>query len=118
MYSLEFVIKGLPSTSNTHRHWRIAGGDRKKWKEAVVAICSTRSKPRVPLKKACLFCVRFSSSEPDYDNLVISFKAAIDGLKVAGIIEDDKSSVIVERKYSWIKAAPKDGAIMIRVEER
>lgn len=117
MYQLEIKLQGLPPLSNTHVHWRKAGKQRKLWRSAVELICKSRAKPEEPLKKACLFLERHSSAEPDYDNLVISFKSIIDGLKDAGIILDDKSSVIVHRNYTWHKTSIRDGHVIVRVEQ-
>jgi len=41
--------------------------------------------PTRPLTEARIELVRHSSVEPDYDNLVGSFKAIIDGLRDAGV---------------------------------
>jgi hypothetical protein len=48
--------------------------------------------------------------------LVSSFKPIIDGLKKAGVIEDDKPSVIGQPEYSLVKSARNDGYVKIIVE--
>lgn len=75
-------------------------------------------RPAKPLERCALIITRHSSSEPDFDNAVASAKPLVDGLKDAGVIVDDKSSCIVERKYLWEKAPPKKGFVTVRVEER
>lgn len=115
-YVLDFELAGLPSTANSHRsHW-VAGANRKKWRKAV-ELRTFMQRPPSPLSSCRITCTRFSSSEPDYDNLVQSFKPVIDGLKDGGIIQDDKSSVVKERKYLWEKAKAKAGRIKVLVEE-
>ncbi len=74
-------------------------------------------KPPRPLSLCAIYCTRFSSMECDYDNLTISFKSVIDGLKDAGVIVDDKSSCVKERKYFWEKAKRGQGRINVVVLE-
>jgi hypothetical protein len=113
---MEIRLNGLPKTPNgSHGHWRSAAGERKKWRTAVYMTAFFKRPPE-PLKKAILTCIRFSSVEPDQDNLAASFKGCIDGLKDAGIIVDDKSSCVVKRTYLWMKAPPKEGSVKICVE--
>lgn len=117
MYRLEFELVGLPSTANSHKaHWAVAGKERKKWRLAT-KMRTFLQRPSQPLTACRLTCTRFSSSEPDHDNLVQSFKSVIDGLKDAGIIKDDKSSIVKERKYLWEKVARDEGRISVLVEE-
>lgn len=116
-YTLEIRLEGLPPMNAGHKHWRLAGEDRKVWRQNA-AWAAKVGKPSEPLARCSITCTRHSPTEPDYDNLVISFKSIIDGLKDAGVIVDDKSSCIVERKYLWEKAPPKKGFVTVRVEER
>lgn len=74
-------------------------------------------RPNKPLEKAKITCIRYSSAEPDFDNLAISFKSAIDGLRDAGIILDDKKKNIGMTTYMWEKTPPGAGKIKIIVEE-
>jgi Holliday junction resolvase RusA-like endonuclease len=116
-FRLELEIVGLPKTTNgAHGHWRAAAAERKKWREAVMMIAKFRRPPK-PLEKVRLELTRYSSSKADFDNLVISFKSCIDGLKDAGVISDDKDSVIVDRKYLWEQAPRGKGKIKIVVEQ-
>ena len=71
--------------------------------------------PPKPLKQASITLTRFSSVEPDYDNLVISFKPIIDGLRDAGVIVDDKFSVIGRPSYEWQKSPRNQGRIRVEV---
>ena len=117
MYRLEFELAGLPSTANSHKaHWAIAGKERKKWRDAT-RLRTFMLRPPSPLEKCRIIATRFSSSEPDYDNLAQSFKSVIDGLKDAGIIKDDKPSVVVDRKYLWERAGKLEGKIKVVVEQ-
>lgn len=117
MYRLDFDLIGLPKTTNgAHGHWRAAAAERKKWRDAVTLVAKFRRPPK-PLSKARLELTRFSSSKADFDNLVISFKSCVDGLKDAGVISDDKDAVIVDRKYLWEKAPKGKGRVRIVVEE-
>lgn len=116
-YVLDFELAGLPKTPNgPHGHWRAKAAERKKWRDAVCMIAKFRRPPK-PLEKVRLTCTRFSSVSGDFDNRVSSFKGCIDGLKDAGVIQDDNDSVILERSYPWVKVPPGEGKIQIRVEE-
>jgi Holliday junction resolvase RusA-like endonuclease len=116
-YVLCFELPGLPKTVNgAHGSWQAAARERKKWRTAVCMVARFR-RPEKPLNKARLILTRFSSVKPDYDNLAISFKSAVDGLTDAGIISDDKDSVVLERQYLWERAGPRKGRIRIEVQE-
>jgi len=101
------------NTSATRRHWSVAHREVKRWR-AIVA--TYRPKPSQPLLYARVTCVRMSTREPDYENLTMSFKAAVDSLVHCGIVVDD-SPAHMERIYRWAKARPRCGRVAIRVEE-
>lgn len=118
MYRLEITLAGLPESPNRSRYAnRFAAANKvKRWKQAVFTKAWPHRPPK-PLAKAQITFTRFSSVEPDYDNLVSSFKACGDGLKQAGIIVDDKRSVVGVPTYAWQKCAPRAGRITIEVRE-
>lgn len=117
-YVLEFEINDLPKTTNAQAgmHWRKKGEYVKAWHHRVWASVGAR-KPAEPLLRAKLTLTRFSSIEPDFDGLVSSFKAVIDGLIKCGVLADDKMSNIGQSDYLWVKAAPKNGKITVKVEQ-
>ena len=116
-YKIEITMIGLPKSMNgSHGHWRAAAARRKEWRTKTAWNAIAAGKPKAPLTKCRIECVRCSSSQMDFDNLVASFKGCIDGLRDAGIIADDTQQVIVERKYLWEKASKYSGRIIIRVE--
>lgn len=53
----------------------------------------------------------------DHDNLVSGFKPIIDGLVRCGVLADDKWENIGFPVYHWEKSSPKDGKIIVLVEE-
>ncbi len=115
---IEFELPGLPPCTNgSHGHWSTKAKSNRTWRAAsrLVAIAF---RPVKPFEKCAVTFVRCSTSEPDFDNLVISGKPIIDGLKDAGIIVDDKSSCIVERTYSWEPAKRGQGRVKVTIEER
>lgn len=120
-YSLHFTLTGLPLTTNGARakqgHWRARHKADKGWKSEVWLACYQGGRPKAPLKRARVTLVRHSSSEPDYEGLVSSFKSVLDGLTEAGIIVDDNTSVIGKPDYLWKKAKPKEGRIEVLVNE-
>lgn len=121
MYRLELQIPGLPKMANASgarsTHWRYAQLEAKKWKSIIwIGVRDLNKQPPQPLKKFTLTLTRFSSVEPDYDGLVRGFKHCVDGLKMAGIIEDDKLSNTGPWICYWVKVKPKQGMIKIIVE--
>lgn len=109
---------GLPKTTNgnARRHWRALQNEAKIWHKHVIA-ATKNTGITSPLTKAKLKLTRHSSQEPDFDGLVSSFKHVIDGLIKAGIIVNDKMSVIGQPEYVWQKAKVKKGFIEIEIEE-
>jgi Holliday junction resolvase RusA-like endonuclease len=83
----------------------------------MIAAHTVGKRPPAPLKRAKLTLVRYSSVSPDFDGLVSSWKAPIDGLIHAGVIEDDSMEHIGVPAFHWEKAPPKRGKIFIGVEE-
>ncbi len=115
-YLLEFVLPGLPRTANgSHGHWRSKFSHTKMWKQKIFTAC-WHKRPEVPLEKARITFTRCSGRECDFDNLVISFKACMDGLKQAGIIVDDKTANVGRSEYLWEKGKNGKGFIKIKVE--
>lgn len=120
-YRLDITIDGLPVTANGCRrlgHWSKVSKATKSWKTSVWAMALQAGRPNAPLAKAKLTLVRYSSVEPDFDGLVHSFKPVIDGLKLAGVILDDKRAVVGQPEYEWQRADPRAGRIRVIVEER
>lgn len=115
-YRLEFELSGLPPTTNgSHGTWQAAWQRRKRWRDAVKLRC-VMQRPVVPLQLSKVVMIRFSSRQPDYDNLVTSFKSVRDGLKDAGIIFDDSPNHIRE-EYRWEKCNSANCRIRVEVEE-
>lgn len=118
-YTIEFAIAALPKTPNQMlgAHWTIRSGHAKKWRVAVTrAIFLNGGPPSAPLRKALIECVRISSGRMDADGLSGSFKAIVDALKHAGVIEDD-SPDHVRVSYRHERGRPRAGSVRVRVEE-
>ncbi len=118
MYKLFLELPGLPKPVNrlTGEHWAVRFKNARMWKQAVMAATYGR-RPPVPLERARLTLTRISSCSPDPDGLVSSFKAIIDGLIAAKILENDRAKNIGMPIYKWIKGKPKQGKVIIEVEE-
>lgn len=119
MTIIEFEIEGLPRrTNNMRSSWKARYGEAKLWKARVMKaiVCSRKPLPPEPLAKAKLTLTRLSSTEPDFDGLVSSFKHVIDGLIAAGIIENDKTENIGRPDYLWERGKRGEGKIRVRVE--
>jgi Holliday junction resolvase RusA-like endonuclease len=114
-YLLEFELTGLPRTTNgSHGHWRAKAAQTKQWKQKVFAK-AWPLRPSEPLDCALITFTRFSSVEPDFDNLVISFKPIMDGLRQAKIIVDDKKKNVGRPEYLWEYAPKGKGKIKIKI---
>lgn len=116
-YALEFTVQGLPKLANQllRGHWRSKHGHTKLWKRKVWLACWHLAPPE-PLQRARLTFTRVSSNRPDFDNLVSSFKATIDGLVEARILIDDKPENIERQDYFWERGKLKQGFIKVNVE--
>lgn len=116
-YLLDIEIDGLPPMNSADGfHWRKRKRLRDEWVNRVWVL-TINKRPRQPLASARIQITRFSSVEPDFDNLVQGGKWLMDGLTDCGIIEDDKPSVIGQPRYLWQKASPKQGRVRVEVWE-
>lgn len=116
----EFDIMGLPKMTNSFNraHWTHRHKESIKWKRNISSLCAQFQIAGMGLEKADLTLTRHSSKEPDMDGLVSGFKYVIDGLVKAGVIVDDKPSVIGQSQYKWIYRATKyGGMITVKIEE-
>lgn len=119
-YRLILDLEGLPKMANhgsgASTHWRFAHSETMYWQTAVKLKVGIL-KPEKPLAKAKLTLIRYSSTEPDFDGLVRGFKAVVDGLVKAGVLENDRISNTGVWNCFWEKTGPKQGRIKIIVEE-
>lgn len=117
-YSLSIFFNWLPQIqlNSSHGHWATRYQKIRAIKTKVGAGVYPH-RPEKPLKKARLVLIRHSSREPDYDNLVASFKPVIDALTEFAIIENDNSKVVGQPEYRWIKCKIKFAGINILVQE-
>lgn len=119
--TIEFELSGLPKSTNglMSAHWSVKHKMTREWTERVHYVLQVGGlMPKSPFNKATLTLTRFSSSEPDFDGLVSSFKWIVDALIKCGVIVNDKPSVIGQPKYEWIKAPRGQGKIRVRVEAK
>lgn len=119
IYKLHFTVPGLPKTTNAKRgfsHWGEFVAEATKWKKNIIPFINS-VRPHYPLERAHVTCIRHSSSSPDYDGLVSSFKHILDALVDARVLMDDKMSVIGAPLYQWKKTKAKAGYIEVIVEE-
>lgn len=118
LYTFKCKIDYLPKTRNEmeRRHWSFIHKEKQQCYELVLSKVH-RHRPVRPLKKAVLILTRHSTREPDFDNLVGSWKYILDALKKYRIIEDDKPSVIGSPRFQWRKAEKNKGFIEIEVSE-
>lgn len=117
-YRLTFELPGLPKSPNAllGAHWTSRKRTADQTTSAVMAVVG-RFKPVKPLAKAKLTLTRFSSSQPDFDGLVGSFKGTVDALVKIGVLENDKPSNLPGIEYFWEKAPPGQGKIKVQIRE-
>jgi hypothetical protein len=116
-YKLKFTLDYLPpiglnqrvSWHKRHKETKLA--DMLVWK----AVGNKR--PPKPLERVKLKLTRASSSPPDYDGLVQSFKNIVDALVTCRVIKNDKIENTGKWDCEWIKAKQKAGFIEIEVIE-
>lgn len=115
---LEFEIHDLPKLPNAtmYKHWRTKHAEAVKWKKLILEQCLLAKITHLRLSSVALCFERHSSREPDFDSLVMSFKHIQDGLVEAGVIVDDKSAVIGQPSYRWIKEKQKNAKVRVKVE--
>lgn len=114
-YEISMDIASLPSLPNSlgqFNKWA-RFNQQKKW-ATLIARSFIGKCPPTPLVKAYVTITRYSTREPDRDNLFASLKPVLDGLVKNAIIEDDSSEhIILEAK--WKKGAPKHGRILLEI---
>lgn len=119
-YKLRLEIQGLPRTMNSFR-WlaRNYAIEKRRWEYAIIhALLKTnQQKPPTPLKKALVKYTLYSTKPRDEDNLHSSFKIIQDQLVRIGILLDDSPSVIGKPIALHEKAKPRDGKVLIEIEE-
>jgi len=113
----EIEILGLPKLINAigYRHWAVKVQEARRWKQLVYQQCVFHKIGQLNLQKAELELFRYSSREPDFDNLAGSFKHVIDGLVYAQVLKDDRPSVIGSPKFHWVKEKRKFQRVKIRI---
>ena len=117
LYRLEIILHGLPSLQRqVWSHWTKVRAERDRWRD-LVAVVTARRRPSTPLQKADIYFTRFSTREPDYTNMVASYKPVEDALVHLRILEDDSPKVIVSRGYAWEKCSPRGGYIKLEIQE-
>jgi Holliday junction resolvase RusA-like endonuclease len=116
--NIELNIKGLPDLPNKidGRHWKTRWYHNVKWKKKVTEAL-VGNIPMKPFTRARIECIRFTSKQPDFDNLAKSFKPILDALVENRIIIDDNPNVIGAPTYTWTRGTPGDGCIKIKIEQ-
>ncbi len=116
-YNRLFTFDFLPKLQTGLGHWKGSWGERKRIRRRVAEMLMIkRARPPEPLDFAVVACVRCSTTEPDVDNLAISFKGVVDSFVKEGVLQDD-SPRHARLVYSWEKAQRGHGGIMVHIVE-
>ncbi|HSH24978.1 MAG TPA: hypothetical protein VLA13_05515 [Massilibacterium sp.] len=62
-------------------------------------------KPQKHSGKVIISFTRFSTAQPDWDNLYASFKVIGDSLETLGIIKDDSMDIVTDLDANWKKVS-------------
>ena len=113
---IDFEIPGAPPLLlNARLHWRSVHRQRGQWKSWVSTALLGRIPPE-PFNHALVVYTRYCGyQEPDYDNLVSSWKWIQDAMVEVGLLGEDRRSNI-EPMYLWEKATPKQKRVRIQVQ--
>lgn len=117
---LELHLPGLPPipSNGPHGHHMKSARERNQWR-VLAAWTLLAEKAKVPgpwpTSGALLTLTRHSATEPDPDNLAISFKPLVDGIADALGLPDD-SRKHVQRVVRWEKAPTRKGYVSVGVE--
>lgn len=120
LYKLELEIGVQKTDSNKidGHHWAVKHTTRKSLKQEI----ALKTRGKCPVKPLELFTVHITRHCParnflDYDNMVTSFKAILDGLKNAGIIKNDSWKYVTRENYFPDQKIDSKMLIKLRVEE-
>lgn len=116
-YSLRIEIPILPSTQADVMQQKVRWAYRKKWHKRIAdEIMIQHARPKELLTRVGIHGIRFSSVQPDRINLWYSWKPLIDAC-IGVIFVDDSPKYILDEKYTWERAAPKEGRVLLLIRE-
>ena len=91
---------------------------RQKWHDIpALMVKMNKAKPKTPLTKVKIHCIRWTNYKCDDDNLRYSFKPLIDGMVRAKVLAGDGPTVIVSSTYERLNAKKSARGITIRITE-
>jgi Holliday junction resolvase RusA-like endonuclease len=105
----------FPPSLNHRLHWAQRSRLNKIWRMKVNRSIGLKQ-PRKPLEKCFAIITKYGTRDCDFDNLVTSMKAVIDGLTDAGIMVDD-STKHFSCEYKFEKCKRNDECLVIQVME-
>ncbi len=116
-YALTFIVPGLPKLPNRVKgHWGIRSREVKHWHN-LVHLLTLGKRPAQPLPRVQLIFTRVSTTRPDFDNLVASFKPVQDALILCRIIQNDRNENIKDPLYRWLRGPHSNGYIEVQIKE-
>lgn len=119
MFKLEITLKGAPALPNqkTSWHWGRIAKETALWRQMARTLAMAQILPQTPLESVNLTLIRGSSRPVDFDNLIASFKAIIDGLRDARVIRDDSPNVVKTITPVWQKTKRADVFVKVIVTD-
>lgn len=116
-HHLEFEINALPKRINqiSGRSWFVYSNERRRWRVLVGMTLIAIGKKEFKNQKVHITFERHSSRQPDFDNLVHSFKPILDALVFHKVLIDD-SPKHIESSYKWVKTPQKLGKIKVYIK--
>ena len=96
-----------PMSLNDRQGYWAKAASTKMWREGTLNALMPLGIPHCQMVRAQLLYTPKQNRRRDPDNLVLSFKPAVDALVDAGIVDDDTQE-FVERQWPWICEPVKD----------
>jgi hypothetical protein len=118
---IEFSIPGrAPATMspNARKSWHQKHADGSEYMQTVMLMAQAARTESEPWKRAHVTVTQRAVRLRDHDNFAASFKPGLDGLVRAGIIADDKPSVIDLSLRAEKVQHERDECVLVRIERR
>lgn len=118
IYILPIPAPGSWVASNDHTHWRNRHAGVKAWRETAAWRAKQARLPKITSPYAIHATVHKATRHLfDLDGIVPSVKACVDGLRDAGVLEQDDFRHMVRLVVEAGEADPETPRLMLRIEE-
>jgi Holliday junction resolvase RusA-like endonuclease len=119
-YKLELELKTIPPSLNQllSKGWRFRHFNFLKIKNEIKNQCSGQA-PTIPLTNFKISINRLTTKQLDIDNFISSLKPVLDGLVMAGVIQDDNWQLLNKLQFGQEKIKGKENQrLQVTIEEK